>query len=297
MTDVMFRNMRGALVITAIVVATFLIPISRGLAEGISLARIPHIYEITIDPAAPDHLLLATPKGLYRLTPDIRMLPLLDGSHDITGLVVSDNGKHLLVSGKKNRKPFGILLSGDGGKSWQARTDDKAVLPAYRLLKISGPDGRLLAVGKNLMQSRDAGKIWTNAGAMPTASLGLAASRKSADKLLAATAKGLKSSIDGGKSWQATGVGPSGKPASMVAMNKQDRAWAFVVGAGLYVGQDVFADGKGKWRKLAEAKRFDGALIHLTSHKSRPGHLIAVTQYMKVLQSRDGGLSWAPFAK
>jgi len=265
--------------------------LSQASAEGISLARIPHIYEIAIDPAAPDHLILATPRGLYRLTPDIKMQPLLDDSHDVTSLVVSDNGKHLLASGKKQNKPFGVLISADAGKTWQSQIMASDDAPALRLMKVSGPKGRLLAVGQNLMQSGDAGKSWTEAGKMPPASLGLAASRKKERDLLAATAKGLMSSSDRGKSWQPVSVGPGGKPASMVARDGQDTAYTFIVSAGLYA-----MTRNGNWQRRATADAFDGALIHLTGLKSAPGRLIGLTQYMKILQSLDGGQTWSPFA-
>jgi photosystem II stability/assembly factor-like uncharacterized protein len=269
-----------------------LLAASGSQAEGISLARIPHIYEVVIDPVAPDHLILATPRGLYRLTPDIKMLPLLDDSHDVTGLVVSDSGKHLLASGKTKGQSFGVLISADRGKTWQPQMQEPASKPAIRLMRITGPKGQLLAVTRSLVASKNTGKSWSDSHEMPTGLLGLATSRKSIRDLLAATAKGLKSSSNGGKSWQDVDVGPANRPASMVAQDGRNRAWTFIVSAGLFARKT-----QGNWQKLASAVDFDGALIHLTGQKTDPDHLVAVTQYMKILRSKDGGKTWSAYRK
>ena len=261
-------------------------------AEGISLARIPHIHEVAVDPAQPDHLILATPRGLYRLTPTKEMQPLLDESHDVTSLVVSDDGKFLLVSGKKNGQPFGILLSADGGKSWMPQSQTKS---SYRLMKLFGPKARLLAVEKKLLGSNNAGKNWTEVGDMPQFTLGLSPSRKSTRQLLAATAKGLKACTDGGKTWNIVNVGAPakpGKPVSLVSRDSRDRAWAFVVGAGLFSQKT-----SGEWQIRAKASQFNGAIIHLAADTSHNKRLIAVTQYIKILQSEDSGQSWQAWGR
>jgi hypothetical protein len=275
-----------------LLVAASFLATSGARGEVISLARIPHIYDIAIDPAKPDHLILATPRGLYRLTPDIVMQPLLDDTHDVTGLVVSDNGKFLLVSGKKNDKPFGVLFSADAGKTWKPQSTSDGGPVAFRLMKLAGSKGHMLAVSDGLFLSKNAGKNWSNVAEMPAGSLALSADRKDARQLLTATYKGLKSSSDGGKEWKPVAVGPADKPASMVARDGRNKAFAFIVSAGLYA-----RTGSRKWEKRADAKLFDGALIHLTGSKAQPEHLIAVTQYMKLLQSRDGGATWQSFGK
>jgi len=49
------------------------------------------------------------------------------------------------------------------------------------------------------------------------------------------------------------------------------------------------------WELAAPAAAFDGPLIHLVAAAGSPAY--AVTQYMKILTSGDGGRAWAPFAQ
>ncbi len=260
-------------------------------ADAITLARIPHIHAIAVDPADKKRLILGTRKGLYRVTPDQALEPLLDGKHEVTGLAVSADGRRLIVSGSKSRKGFGALQSGDGGKTWKPAGEDNSASLSLRLLaQESGKLERLFAVGKSLHFSADGGRNWQDVGPPPAATLGLKVLDASAKNLLAATAKGLKESTDGGKSWKSVDAGPKNRPASMAGRAGSGSAYAFIVGGGLYARPEPGA----KWRKLTGAKAFDGALIHLTG---QPNRLVAVTQYMKILISRDGGKKWTRYGR
>ncbi len=258
--------------------------------DAITLARIPHIHAIAVDPVDDSRLILGTRKGLYRVTPDQALTPLLDGKHEITGLAVSADGRRLIVSGSKSRKGFGALYSNDSGSTWKSAATGKSGALSLRLLANgSGDMKRLYAIGKALHVSRDGGGNWRDVGAPPAATLGLKVLDASAGNLLAATAKGLMESTDGGKSWKSASAGPDGRPASMVG-KAGSGAYAFVVGGGLYTR----AKPGRKWQQLSGPKAFDGALIHLTGSSER---LVAVTQYMKILISRDGGQKWTRYGR
>lgn len=279
----------GGVVVAGIIALS--LPWTAGVlaADAITLARIPHIHAIAVDPADGSRLILGTRKGLYRVSPDQSLTPLLDGKHEITGLAVSADGRRLIVSGSKSRKGFGALFSDDSGSTWKPAATVKSGALSLRLLANgSGDMKRLYAIGKALHFSRDGGANWLDVGAPPAATLGLKVLDASAGNLLAATAKGLMESTDGGKSWISAGAGPEGRPASMVG--KAGSAYAFVVGGGLYAR----AKPGRKWRQLSGPKAFDGALIHLTGS---PERLVAVTQYMKILISRDGGQKWTRYGR
>lgn len=77
--------------------------------------------------------------------------------------------------------------------------------------------------------------------------------------------------------------------AALGEQTKLADVFVFVVSDGLFRWA-----GKGKWRKLAEAKDFDGALLQLTGAGKRR---VALTQYMKFVRSNDGGRTWSTYTK
>ena len=81
------------------------------------------------------------------------------------------------------------------------------------------------------------------------------------------------------------------RPTSMVQTMADGRVFAFVIGEGLYVG----GDSGETWTLMARAEAFDGALLHLVGDFG--GSLFAVTQFMKILTSNDGGKTWASFMR
>jgi len=84
---------------------------------ALSLARVPHIHVIAIDPGDPEKLLIATTKGLYRVGRDGKLHELLDDKHEVAGFLISADGNRLLASGKKNGRGFGVMQSTNGGRS------------------------------------------------------------------------------------------------------------------------------------------------------------------------------------
>ena len=75
----------------------------------------------------------------------------------------------------------------------------------------------------------------------------------------------------------------------MVASVGDGRVFAFVIGQGLFVGGNAGQP----WDLVAPATAFEGALLHLAGNFA--GTLFAVTQFMKLLVSDDGGGTWTAF--
>ena len=75
----------------------------------------------------------------------------------------------------------------------------------------------------------------------------------------------------------------------MVQTMADGRVFAFVIGEGLYVG----GDSSETWTLMAVAEAIDEALLHLVGDFGR--RLFAVTQFMKVFTSDNGGRTWLHF--
>jgi len=262
--------------------------------KAISLARIPHIHVMVIDPLDPEKLLIATTRGLYRVGRDGKMQTLLDKSHEVAGFVISADGQRLLASGKKNGKGMGIRQSTNGGLSWYQRGIDPT--PKFAMRSLVNTDAylkRLYAVGKVLARSSDGGRSWRQIGPLPSGLIGLTAPGPEDTNLLAATAKGVQRSSNGGVEWYPVKVGTEGRPASMIVRGIKGDVFTFIVKDGLYVRRG----GSTTWRKLAGMEAFDGALINLASGGKSRRRMIVLTQFSKILESTDGGKSWKKFRR
>jgi len=262
--------------------------------SALSLARVPHIHVMVIDPVDPEKLLIATTKGLYRVGRDGILHPLLDDKHEVAGFLISADGRRLLATGKKAGRGFGVMQSTNGGRSWYQRGIGKT--PKFAMRELVNTDRhfkRLYAVSKVLAKSTDGGKSWNQIGPLPPGLIGLTVQGPGHDTLLAATAKGPRESVDGGVIWTPVKAGTEGRPASMIGRGASGDVFTFVVRDGLYVRRG----GGHKWSRVTPAKAFDGAIIRLVSDGKSQRRLIVLTQYMKILESRDGGRSWKKFRR
>jgi photosystem II stability/assembly factor-like uncharacterized protein len=262
--------------------------------SALSLARVPHIHVMVIDPVDPEKLLIATTKGLYRVGRDGILHALLDDKHEVAGFLISADGQRLLATGKKAGRGFGVMQSTNGGHSWYQR--GIGLTPKFAMRELVNTDRhfkRLYAVSKVLAKSSDGGKSWTQIGPLPVGLIGLTAQGPGHDTLLAATAKGPRESVDGGVIWTPIKAGTEGRPASMIGRGAGGDVFTFVVKDGLYVRRG----GGHQWFRVAPARAFDGALIRLVSDGKSRRRLIVLTQYMKILESRDGGRTWRKFRR
>ena len=278
----------------AILVSFFAVVSTGEAKKAISLARIPHIHVIAFDPIDSEKLLIATTRGLYRFGRDSKLEALLDESYEVAGFLISADGQKLLASGKKKGRGIGVMQSTNGGLSWYQRGIGST--PKFAMRALVNTDRhlkRLYAVSKVLAQSSDGGRSWRQIGPLPPGLIGLTALGPEHSNLLAATAKGPRESFDGGIGWLPVKVGAEGRPASMIARGVKGDAFTFIVGDGLYVRRG----GNSNWSRLATAKTFDGALIRLISDGKSRRRMIVLTQYMKILETRDGGQTWKKFLR
>ena len=125
----------------------------------------------------------------------------------------------------------------------------------------------------------------------PTGLISLAASTLKADQLYAATKQGLFISADAGVSWQPLEF--EGEVVSTVKVGPDGSLLAFVLGRGLMKASENKPD---EWTLLSNG--FAEAIpLHIAIDPAGPDHLALTTQENAVLESINGGATWAPFGK
>ncbi|MDP6403851.1 MAG: hypothetical protein QF797_01455 [Alphaproteobacteria bacterium] len=267
-------------------------------ADTKRLTRITHIHGLAVDPAATDHLFLATRKGFYRLAPDGLATLVSAGGRELTGFAAVAGNRRFFASGKvlRAKETLGILRSDNAGTSWRKISDGlvgASAPAAFRRLAVSPSNPRLLfGLDDNLQVSRDGGMTWTQVGPAPKSVLGMALAAGAGARLYVATPRGLLASSDGGKTW-APAYGGKGKAkiiATLVTTTPDGRIFAHIHKQGL-----MMRNTGGSWRQLVAAKAFDGMLIRLAVDPQSPQHLYVVSQYMKIFESRDGGKTWTRY--
>jgi photosystem II stability/assembly factor-like uncharacterized protein len=267
---------------------TLLVP-SR--AEELPLAEVSHIHGIGFDPSKPGSVLLATHYGIYRANPDGVAETVSADANDYMGFSPdpADAGR-LLASGHPGQGgSMGVILSTDGGVTWQKIADGVGGPVDFHAMTVSRVDPRVIyGVYGGIQASGDGGMSWTIAGPGPDRVIDLAASPIDTDTVYAGTMGGLMRSVDAGKTWAL--VGPPGRAATLVETTADGSLYAFLGGAGL------FKLNEGDWTELATdfGERY---LLHLAGDPADAAHLVAVTDESVVLESRDGGKTWQGFGQ
>jgi len=186
----------------------------------------------------------------------------------------------------------GFLKSTDGGASWKQLSSGAGGPVDFHQMDVSPADPKTIygSFG-DLQVSRDGGENWSITGKPPGGLIALAASSVSADQLYAATKQGLYVSSDAGASWQPLKF--KGEVVSTVKVGPEDSLFAFILGRGLMKTSEKKPD---EWTVLS--KGFAKAIpLHIAIDPANPSHLALTTQENGVLESIDGGATWAPFGK
>lgn len=179
-----------------------------------------------------------------------------------------------------------MIASDDGGVTWTQLSAGVGGPVDFHAMAISRADPRTMyGLYGNIQVSRDGGATWSVAASTPTDLIDLAASPTDPDTLFAGTMTGLVESKDGAVSWQQ--IGPTNVPASLVETAPDGSLYVFFAGSGLFKQS---ADGS--WAVLAE-NLGEQVFLHLAADAADAAHLLVVTQESAVLESRDGGKTWA----
>jgi photosystem II stability/assembly factor-like uncharacterized protein len=258
-----------------------------------ALAGKTHYHGISFARSGSATLLLASHHGLFALTKDgeaTRVSPV----HDYMGLSPDpDDPLSYYASGHPaGGGNSGFLKSADGGATWKQLSPGVGGPVDFHQMDVSPADPKTIYGSYGELQvSRDGGQSWAIAGTPPAGLIALAASSFKADRLYAATKLGLYVSADAGTSWQPLGL--AGEIVSTVKVGPEGSLFAFVLGRGLMKASESKPD---EWAPLSNG--FGDAIpLHIAIDPANPNHLALTTQENGVLESVDGGATWAPFGK
>ena len=247
--------------------------------EPATLARLPDVHGLAVDPERPDRLLVATHEGLVRFEggawtrASAEPLDLMGyAQHPSDGDVAWASG-HPPEGGA-----LGIVKTTDGGATWEFLAQPNK---DYHALAVSPADPERLWgwLAGALHRSDDGGATWRVVAGGPAGVIALLGGPKDADHAFAATAMGLQRSVDGGATWT---------PLAPV----RAYALAFAADGALLAAGDAVqrsTDGGATWTTLAAPPAPVG---YLAAHPTDASTLYAATFRAGVYRSMDGGASW-----
>lgn len=264
--------------------------------------EIHHIHGLALDPRDPDVLYIATHTGLVRLSPNAPVEWVGAHRFDLMGFTAHPGRSDLVyASGHPDLDTYrkggvgnlGLLVSRDGGRTWQSvalRGEADFHALAY------SPRGGGQLYGWSVAPPTGLHRISTTTWAVEylparglSGVLSLAASPDPAGPLLAGTKAGLLASRDGGVTWTpVTGV-PAGVAVTAVGFAPDDHvAYAYAARADL--GLLRSRDGGERWEPTGFVGGPETVLVALVAGPGR--HVVVATSRSDVLRSRDGGRTW-----
>ncbi len=257
------------------------------------LAGKTHYHGIAFARSGSATLLLASHHGLFALAKDgeaTRVSPV----HDYMGFSPDpvDPLSYYASGHPAGGGNSGFLKSSDGGATWKQLSPGVGGPVDFHQLDVSPANPNTIYGSYGELQiSRDGGQTWSIAGTPPAKLVAIAVSGTNAGQIYAATQNGLSVSVDAGASWQPLGF--DGEVVSLVETGPNNALFAFVLGRGLMKTSE---DKPKDWTVLSNG--FGEAIpLHLAVDPADGNHLALTTQNNDVLESRDGGSTWAPFGK
>lgn len=254
---------------------------------AIPLAGLAHVHGLEFEPGG-DALLLATHHGVFRHEAGGPAVQVSPDRSDYMGFTLKSDGTLMASGHPEVGGNSGVLISRDRGASWQHVTDG-----------VEGPvDFHAMADAENnplvvfglyqgtVQHSTDGGRIWSITGSAPAQTFDLASS-SDGSILFASGPDGVSESWDAGATWNPI---PGNIPiATSLVVVFGDQLYAYAVTQGLLrrtMDESVW--------EVVTSDMEEAVPLHMARSALDVLHLALVTQESRVLESRDGGATWAP---
>jgi len=296
------RSRRTALLLLEVLGVLLMVggPASAQLAP--SPRAVHHIHGLALDRRDPEVLYIATHTGLVRIRPGAAV-EWIGSGFDLMGFTAHPTAANLVYASghpdlatyqKQKVGNLGLLLSRDGGKTWQSVTL-RGEADFHALAYSPGGGGALygwsVAVQPGLY--RISAVRWT-VEPVPARGLSdvlaLAASPDPAGPLLAGTKAGLMMSRDRGLTWARVPSVPADRPVTAVSYHPADGALVYAYVARADAGLVRSQDAGSTWAPTGFVTDVQVPVVALTVGPG--GHVAVATSRSDVLRSRDGGRTW-----
>jgi len=267
--------------------------------------EVHHIHGLAFDSREPGALLVATHTGLVRIRLGANPEWVGAGRFDLMsftaspgdpGMLYASGHPDLVTYRREGHGNLGLLLSRDGGRSWEGVALNGEA--DFHSLTYS-PDGGGGLCGWSVAGQtglyRISTKTWV-AERLPAQGLkdvlALAASHDLPSQLLAGTQAGLLLSEDRGMTWRPLAGIPRDAPVTAVAFSPAEKRRVYVYVARAGYGLMRSDDAGATWRPTELAVKPDEPVV---AFAPGPGGKVAVaTTAASVSVSDDGGRSWRP---
>ena len=265
-----------------------------------------HIHGLAVDPNDPTIVFIATHGGLVRLVDGKRWEYVGEGRSDLMGFTVHPSERGVMyVSGHPDLSshlpnPIGVMVSRDGGQSWQPLAlAGKVDLHTMTI----GADGKTLygwnvsgAPGLYRISVRDG--TWAQVDAKGLQNVfSVAAHPEQSDTLLSGTRDGLAMSRDGGRTWSSGSKTLSGIPVTAVAYHPKNPRTLYAYAARPDLGLIRSEDGGEQWKSLGFFLGEKDA-VNVFAISPHQLEIIYVSTFTSDLyRSEDGGKRWQPLVR
>ncbi len=268
--------------------------------------QLHHIHGLAVDPHDPNILYIATHGGLVRLVEGKRWEYVGEGRSDLMGFIHHPSERGVMyVSGHPDRashlpNPIGVMVSRDGGQSWQPLAlAGKVDLHAMTMSR----DGNTLygwnvsgLPGPYRISAKDG--TWARVDAKGLGDVfSLAAHPERLGTLIAGIRGGLLRSQDEGRTWSPLSATLSGVLVTAVTYHPKNSKILYAYAMRPDLGLIRSDDGGERWKPLGFYLGEKEAVAVFAISPHQPVTLYLATFGSDLYQSKDGGQKWQPLAK